>query len=513
MATPAVVRPAKVRMPSSEDVHTDASSRPTSAAFRWRSGWTALVLTAVCRAVLALLASLLLWSVLPAALGWHTTVVMSGSMEPRLHPGDVVASRPMPGDKVRIGQVLLVNDPDHAGRLRLHRLVAIRPDGKLTLRGDANAADDSTPVARSAVKGVGSLRTPFVGMPAYLLQTHRTGALGLLGLGLGGLAAGALAFREDEDDAEDDVVDDDGNEGGNDGGTRGSTGDSAATEQPSRSDTSRRPLGHAAAMVLTALAVAVAGIGAATPADAATPFRGTTSNTADSWSAAPYFTCAAAVIADSPFFFYPLNDTNASTVTDASGNNRNGTFNGNVTRKVTGPCPRDGSAVTLSGTNGWVSTSTSTTGPNVFSLEIWFKTTSTAGGELIGFGNQSGASSTNDRHLFLTNSGKLVFGVYPGSTMKTIVSPKSYNDGTWHLADSTLSSGGMRLYVDGALVAGDSTTTTGEAYSGYWHIGYNTLTGWPNSPSSEYLGATIADAAVYTTALTSSQIAAHYAAG
>lgn len=168
----------------------------------WRGGWIALIITALSRAVLATLASLLLWSVAPAAIGWHSTVVMSGSMAPQLHTGDIVASRPIAPDKLRLGQVLLATDPDHPGHLRMHRLVALRPDGRLTTRGDANRADDSTPISRAAVQGVGSLRAPWIGTPAYLIRTHQTVALIPILAGLTLLPLAAFTFRPDDEDEE-----------------------------------------------------------------------------------------------------------------------------------------------------------------------------------------------------------------------------------------------------------------------------------------------------------------------
>jgi signal peptidase len=61
--------------------------------------------------------------------------------------------------------VLLVDDPDHPNRLRLHRLVRFTPDGRLVLRGDANAGEDSSHVERTAVHGVGSVRVPYIAIP------------------------------------------------------------------------------------------------------------------------------------------------------------------------------------------------------------------------------------------------------------------------------------------------------------------------------------------------------------
>ncbi|MCZ2403438.1 hypothetical protein IV498_09645 [Paenarthrobacter sp. Z7-10] len=70
------------------------------------------------------------------------------------------------------------------------------------------------------------------------------------------------------------------------------------------------------------------------------------------------------------------------------------------------------------------------TNPTVITLEIWFKTT-VAGGKLIDFDNtQTGLSASYDRHLYMTDTGRIVFGVYPGAA-KTIAGPLAYNDGAW----------------------------------------------------------------------------------
>lgn len=122
----------------------------------------------------------------------------------------------------------------------------------------------------------------------------------------------------------------------------------------------------------------------------------------------------------------------------------------------------------------------------MFTIEVWFKT-AVAGGKLLGFaGSPTGQSTTYDRHLFLNNTGNLVFGVYPGA-VKVVVSPKTYTDNTWHHAAATLSAGGMQLYVDGAQVAADTNTTTAQAFTGYWRAGYDNLTSWgTNTPTNFY---------------------------
>jgi len=155
------------------------------------------VLTA--RVVLALLLGMTFWAVAPLVLGWTTTTVMTSSMQPAIAPGDLVVSRPMsPGD-LRSGYVLLSRDPDHPGRLRLHRIV--RRDGEVFItKGDANPNADSSPLHSSAVIGVGYMRVPYLGTPILLASTGDFGKLIPLLAGTGLLVWLALvpAVRPDE---------------------------------------------------------------------------------------------------------------------------------------------------------------------------------------------------------------------------------------------------------------------------------------------------------------------------
>jgi len=150
-------------------------------------------------------------------------------------------------------------------------------------------------------------------------------------------------------------------------------------------------------------------------------------------------------------------------------------------------------------------------------LRGWFRTTSTTGGRLLGFGNaQTGLSSSYERSLSLTNAGKVVFGVFTGLVV-TVVSPAAYNDGAWHEAvatmDGTLGGGGMRLYVDGVPVAANANILS-QPGIGYWRIGYDNLANWGAATPTTYgpTGA-VDDAAVYATVLTPAKVSAHYAAG
>lgn len=114
-----------------------------------------------------MLLTLMAWSlVLPLALGWHSTVVVSGSMEPSIMTGDVVVSKPVDPADVAPGQVLLFRDPANPGHLLMHRLVRLDGEGRFITRGDANLGNDSTPVPPANLVGLPVLRLPWIGAPA-----------------------------------------------------------------------------------------------------------------------------------------------------------------------------------------------------------------------------------------------------------------------------------------------------------------------------------------------------------
>ena len=225
----------------------------------------------------------------------------------------------------------------------------------------------------------------------------------------------------------------------------------------------------------------------------------------------PYVgTYAATVLADSPQIFYRLNETSGTTAFDSSGNAYSGVYQGGVTLGVPGATSGGATAVTLNGTSGYVSSSTLWTNPTVFTNEAWFKTTTATGGVIIGFGNTAvGPPANFDRMIYMSASGQLYFGI---ALNQTIHSTNSYNDGNWHLAEATVSSAGASLYVDGQLAATNPKLTAPQTYNGYWRVGDESTGGW-TAHANNYFTGTVADAAVYPTALGARRIAAHYVAG
>lgn len=271
--------------------------------------------------------------------------------------------------------------------------------------------------------------------------------------------------------------------------------------------------GTAAVVVLT-----VTGASSVAPVSQAA-FTARVTNTTSSAGSRTWFTCTAAEKGTAgAFLAYAMGDpVGSTTAADLTTNARTGTYSGTITHPVSTTCPRDSTtAAGFNGTNSCLINATSAqAGTNVFTVELWFKTT-VAGGKLVGFGNTTTTGSTEtsyDRHLYLDNTGRLLFGVRSGTVRTVVASTATYLDGTWHHAAATLSGAGMFLYVDGAPVISDPATTTAQAFTGNWRFGCGKLTGWTAAPTNFFYTGTLAYGAVYTTALSEAQIREHYLAG
>jgi hypothetical protein len=219
-----------------------------------------------------------------------------------------------------------------------------------------------------------------------------------------------------------------------------------------------------------------------------------------------------AVVQSGATSFWRVDETSGIAAADSSGNGNAGTYSGGYTLGGPSAIGSFGRSFSVDGSSGNLASANPTSGPNVYSEELWFKTGTTSGGKLIGFGNvNNGLSGNYDRHVYMLNDGRLRFGVWNGQA-DTVTSASSYNDNQWHYMVATQSSDGMRLYVDGGLV-GNNGVTTSQPYGGYWRVGGDNLNGWPDQPSSVYFNGAIDEVATYEgIALAPADIAAHYAA-
>jgi hypothetical protein len=213
------------------------------------------------------------------------------------------------------------------------------------------------------------------------------------------------------------------------------------------------------------------------------------------------------IVGRKPFLYWRLDESSGTVAKDGSGDGQNGIYQSGVSQGVQGAPIGDGDrAAQFNGTSsGFVSSRKWYWNPQNFMLDFWFKTSPgySSGGKIIGFGNQqSGISSAYDRHVYMTNAGRLIFGVWEGVPV-LVQSAASYNDGDWHHAVASIdSTNGMALYVDGVKVASHAVDSNGnygraEFSGGYWRVGGDSLYGWPQRPSSDFFQGTIDEVTLF----------------
>jgi signal peptidase len=102
---------------------------------------------------------------LPKFLGFSPLVVLSGSMEPAMYPGDVVIIREQAADKYRPGDVVTYLT---GGNAFTHRIVS-EENGVFTLKGDNNNTADEFLTA-DRFEGKVILRIPKIGLAIVFLK-------------------------------------------------------------------------------------------------------------------------------------------------------------------------------------------------------------------------------------------------------------------------------------------------------------------------------------------------------
>lgn len=127
----------------------------------YRIAWRVLrVLRSVLLTATALLGVASLGAVVAGlVLDVRPLVVVSGSMEPGIPVGSLIAGRTVPADQVEVGDVVTVPRREGTTDLVTHRVVEVRtPEGadpgvrELVLRGDANETDDPMPYVVDEVR-------------------------------------------------------------------------------------------------------------------------------------------------------------------------------------------------------------------------------------------------------------------------------------------------------------------------------------------------------------------------
>lgn len=213
------------------------------------------------------------------------------------------------------------------------------------------------------------------------------------------------------------------------------------------------------------------------------------------------------ILADSPKGYWPLDDSSgSSTVVDLATSPHNGTVGAGTTLGATG---KHGTAMSTTGASGQgVSIGAGNvlgSGWSALTLEAWVKTTSGTNGLPI-IWNDNESSARNWR-LSLKTGGlpEILFWNASGS-LGIATSSVAVHDGNWHHVVGVYNGTNVLIYVDGTQRG--SATNSGNAAA---NAAATLLIGRHTNGSS--FNGTIDEAAIYSTALSPSQISAHYAFG
>lgn len=230
---------------------------------------------------------------------------------------------------------------------------------------------------------------------------------------------------------------------------------------------------------------------------------------------------AAAVIADSPVFYWKMNEASGAPQ-DSSGNGNHAILlAANWNYQVAGPIAEEGQyamEATHTASLMYITHTGLFTSAGPASFEIWAKNTlgqRTASTNIFGCLSQAGPAANQHWELLTHNVGLnsyIYVGIRDGAgTFRTALGTTTpINDGAWHHIVGTIGSvGGLRLYMDGALEASSAGgTNTIRANTSVAYTVNNLQSGTAVRAWVE----PVAHAAFYDSELTAAQVAAHYAA-
>jgi signal peptidase I len=120
-----------------------------------------------------LAAGLLLVTLGAFALGYRGVAITSGAMEPALHRGDLVLTRPVSPDSVRTGDVVAFHDPAQPSRVLVQRVQRVQDNGgamRFVTRADAGTTTAAFSVPVSGRVRVVGHRVALVGGVASFVR-------------------------------------------------------------------------------------------------------------------------------------------------------------------------------------------------------------------------------------------------------------------------------------------------------------------------------------------------------
>lgn len=142
-----------------------------------------------------------------------------------------------------------------------------------------------------------------------------------------------------------------------------------------------------------------------------------------------------------------------------------GVYNGTAQGGLTYSSGKSGNAFTFNGTNSYVSLPNnfklSDSGSNAFSISVWCYMTDTTGLAHGLFTNFMQNASNGWGWMLWYYQSKVYFTRRDGtSTSYDIVTPTTISLNTWHNIVATRKNGATKLYIDGTLIASDTSTVS-----------------------------------------------------
>lgn len=124
----------------------------------------------------------------PALWGYESYVVLSGSMEPTIHVGDLAVVQIVKSDQLKVGDIITYRTAQRPDLVVTHRLIEIALDeqGRLSFRtkGDANEIADQVAVDQRGLLGRVAYTIPRIG---YLVEFAKRPEGKILLIGIPGL--------------------------------------------------------------------------------------------------------------------------------------------------------------------------------------------------------------------------------------------------------------------------------------------------------------------------------------
>jgi len=107
----------------------------------------------------------------PSFFGWKPFIILSGSMQSEIMPGDIAIVQEIDVDKLKVGDVIAFKSEDI---VITHRISEIKKENgiiKYITKGDNNNTDDMDAVLQKQVEGIYKFRIPKLGNLAIFIQT------------------------------------------------------------------------------------------------------------------------------------------------------------------------------------------------------------------------------------------------------------------------------------------------------------------------------------------------------